>query len=180
MVSLIVAKRYAKALLKIGLKDANYELLGQELNTFIDLLKESKELRGVLRSVAFPRHTRMAIGKNISERLALSTTIVRFIELLIQRKRMDHLFEIARAYRDLCDEVYGRTRATLATSRELPPGLVQEIKGLTESLTGKEVILSLEEDPSLIGGVLMKIGNVIYDGSLKAQIGKLQDTLYKE
>lgn len=87
---------------------------------------------------------------------------------------------ITKTYRDLCDEVAGRTRATLVTPMELPPRLVQEIKSLTESLTGKEVILSLEKDPSLIGGVLMKIGDVAYDGSLKAQIAKLRENLYKE
>ena len=63
---------------------------------------------------------------------------------------------------------------------ELPPGLVQEIKRQLESLTGKEVILSLEKDPSLIGGFLTKIGNVVYDGSLKVQIAKLRGNLYKE
>ncbi len=47
-------------------------------------------------------------------------------------------------------------------------------------MTGKEVILSLEKDPSLIGGFLAKIGNVVYDGSLKAQIAKLQENLHKE
>jgi len=73
-----------------------------------------------------------------------------------------------------------RTRATLVTPMELPSGLVQEIKSQLESLTGKEVILSFEKDPSLIGGFLTKISNVVYDGSLKAQIAKLQENLYKE
>ena len=74
----------------------------------------------------------------------------------------------------------GRTRATLVIPLEPPSDLVQEIKGQMESLTGKEVILSLEKDPSLIGGFLTKIGNVVYDGSLKAQMAKLQENLYKE
>jgi F-type H+-transporting ATPase subunit delta len=63
---------------------------------------------------------------------------------------------------------------------DLPSGLVQGIKSQDESLTGKEVILSLEKDPSLIGGFLTKIGNVLYDGSLKARMAKLRDSLYKE
>ena len=82
--------------------------------------------------------------------------------------------------RDLGDEVAGRTRATLVIPLELPSDLVQEIKNQMESLTGKKVILSLEKDPSLVGGVLTKIGNVVYDGSLKAQIAKLHESLYKE
>ena len=180
MISVTIAKKYAKALLEIGLKDGNYETLRQDLDKMADLLKESKELRVALWSPAFPKPTREAIGRKIGERLGLATATIKFIELLIQKKRIDLFFEITKVYRDLGDEVAGRTRTTLVTPLELPSGLVQEIKSLIESWTGKEVILSLERDPSLIGGVLTKIGNVVYDGSLKAQIAKLRDNLYKE
>ncbi len=57
---------------------------------------------------------------------------------------------------------------------------VGEIKKQLEVRTGKEVILSLERDPSLLGGALTKIGNVIYDGSLKTQLKKVRENLYKE
>jgi F-type H+-transporting ATPase subunit delta len=180
LISLTIAKRYAKALLEIGLKDGNYEALGQDLNKMADLLRENKELRVVLRSPAFRKTTRKAIVRKIGERLGLATTTIEFIELLIQKKRIDLFFEITKAYQDRCDEVAGRTRTTLVTPMELPSGLVQEIKSQLESLAGKEVILSLERDPSLIGGFLTRIGNVVYDGSLKAQIAKLRDGLYKE
>ena len=180
MIGLTIAKKYAKALLEIGLQDGNYEALGQDLNKMADLLSENKELRVALWGAAFPKHTRKAIARKIGERLGLATTTIKFVELLIQKKRIDLFFEITKSYRDFCDEVAGRTRTTLVTPLELPSGLVQEIKGKIESLTGKEVILSLEKDPSLIGGFLTKIGNVVYDGSLKGQIAKLQDTLYKE
>jgi len=180
MISLAIAKKYAKALLEVGLKDGNYEGLGQDLNKMADLLKESKELRLTLWSPAFSKPTRKAIGRKIGDRLGLAATTIKFIDFLIHRKRIDHFFMITKAYRDLCDEAAERTRVTLITPRELPSALVQEIKSLIESLTGKEVILSLEKDPFLIGGVLMKVGDVVYDGSLKAQIAKLRDNLYKE
>jgi F-type H+-transporting ATPase subunit delta len=93
---------------------------------------------------------------------------------------MDHIFAIAKSYESLCDGVSQRIRATLVTAKELSPGLVQAIKGQLESSTGKEVLLAVEEDPSLIGGVLTKIGNVIYDGSLKTQLLKVKENLYKE
>jgi F-type H+-transporting ATPase subunit delta len=180
MISLTIAKKYAKALLKIGLQDGNYEALGLDLNRMTDLLKESKELRTALWSFALPKPTRKAIAGKIGVHLGLAKTIIAFIELLIHRKRMDHFFEIARAYQDLCDEVARRTRVTLVTPLEIPSVLVQEIKSLVSSLTGKEVILSLEKDPSLIGGFLTKIGNTVYDGSLKGQIARLRSALYEE
>ena len=180
MISGTIAKKYAKALLEMGLQDGNYEVLEQDLEKMAGLLRENKDLRVVLQSAAFPKPTRKAIAGKISEGLGLATTTIKFIELLIQRKRIDLLFEVTRAYRDLCDEIAGRTRTTLVTPLELPSGLVQEIRSQLESLAGKEVILSVERDPSLIGGFLTRIGNVVYDGSLKAQIAKLRDDLYKE
>lgn len=180
MIRLTIAKKYAKALLEIGLQDGNYETLGQDLNKMAELLGGNTDLRVVLRSPAFPKSARKTIARKVGEGLGLATTAVKFIELLIHRKRMDHFFMIAKTYRDLCDEVAGRTRVTLATPLELPPGLVEEIKSLIESMTGKEAILSVEMDPSLIGGGLMKKGNVVYDGSLKAQLVKLREKLFAE
>ena len=180
MTRLTIAKKYAKALLEIGLQDGNYETLGQDLNKMAELLRESKDLRIALRSPVFPKPNRAAIGRRIAERLGLAATTIKFIELLIQRKRIDLFSEIAKAYADHCDQVAGRSRVTLVIPVEIPPNLVREIKSLLEWLTGKEVILSIERDPSLIGGFLTKIGNVVYDGSLKAQIAKLKHDLYKE
>jgi F-type H+-transporting ATPase subunit delta len=180
MPRLIIAKKYAKALLEIGLQDGNYEILGQDLNQMADLLRESKELRIALRSPAFPKSARKTIARRVGERLGFAGTTVKFLELLIHRKRMDHFFIIAKTYRDLGDEAAGRTRVTLATPLGLPFGLVEEIKNLMASITGKEVMLSSGKDPSLIGGVLIKNGNIVYDGSLKAQLAKLKHDLDKE
>jgi F-type H+-transporting ATPase subunit delta len=180
VLSRIIAKKYARALLGIGLKDGNYETLGQDLDKMADLLGESRNLRVVLRSPAFPKSARKRIARKVGERLGLTTTTVTFIELLIHRRRMDHFFMITKTYRDLCDEVAGRTRVTLITPLDLPSGLVQKIKSLIKSMIGKEAILSLEKDPALIGGVLVKNGNVVYDGSLRSQIAKLKDTLCRE
>jgi F-type H+-transporting ATPase subunit delta len=68
----------------------------------------------------------------------------------------------------------------VTSAEKLPPVLVSEIQKNLASSTGKEVILSTQEDPSLIGGVVTKIGNIIYDGSLKTQLLKAKENLYKE
>ncbi len=78
---------------------------------------------------------------------------------------------ITNTYRDLCDEMAGRTLVTLFTPMELSSGIIKKVKSLTESLTGKEVILSLEKDSPLISGVLIKIGNVMYDGRSQGSDG---------
>jgi F-type H+-transporting ATPase subunit delta len=180
VISLTVARKYARALLQIGLQEKDYELLGKDLEKLAVLLQENKELRSVLFSHFFPAPKRKAIAQEIGQSLGLSKETLDFIALLIERERIDHFPAIVRTYEELCDEVSHRLRASLVSAQPLSPPLVAEMKKELESSTGKEVILSLEEDPSLIGGVVTKIGNVIYDGSLKTQLLKAKENLNKE
>ena len=180
MISLTLARKYARAFLEIGLKEGNYVDLGNDLETVAELFKENKELRLVLASVAYPVATRKEIAKTIGKSLGLSKSTVDFINILIERDRMDHFPEITKSFETLCDGVAKRVRATLVTARALPPELIGEIKKQLEARTGREVILSTEQDPSLIGGAQTRIGNIIYDGSLKTQLAHVKENLYKE
>jgi F-type H+-transporting ATPase subunit delta len=180
MISLTVSRKYARAFLQIGQREGNYGVLGEELERFQDLIQKNKELRSVLFSLAFPVPTRKKIAGALAQSLGFSKITVDFLNLLFDRERMDHFSEIAKSYQALSDEVAKRIRATLVAPGDLSPDRVEEIKKQLETQTGKEVILSVEQDPSLIGGVLTKIGNVIYDGSLKTQLAKVRENLYKE
>ncbi len=180
MISLTIARKYAKALLEIGRREKNQELLGEDLDKVWGLLQENKELRMVLFSPFYPAPRRKAIARSIAESLGLSKSTLDFVNLVIERDRMDHFPAIVKSYEGLCDEVSNRLRASLASPEKLPSQLVSEIKTQLESTTGKEVILSTLEDPSLIGGVVTRIGNIIYDASLKTQLLKAKENLYKE
>jgi F-type H+-transporting ATPase subunit delta len=177
---LTVARKYAQAFLEIGLQAGNYDILGKEMGTFADLLGKNRELRTVLFSAVCPAATRKSIIRAIAEPLALSPGTLNFVDLLIDRERMDYFIEVAKAYENLCDAVANRVRATIVTAGEISPELVKTIKGQLESSTGKEVILGVEEDRSLIGGVMAKIGYVVYDGTLRTQFQKIKENLYKE
>ncbi len=180
MISLTIAKKYARALLEIGQKEGIYEELGKELKSLADLLQENRELRAILMSPAYPVVTRKGIVRAIAKRLGLTKALIDFMDLLLEKERMDHLAEMVKAYEALCDEVSHRIRATMITAGKLTPETVQILKDQLESKTGKQVLLSIKEDPSLIGGVLTQIDNIIYDGSLKTQLSIFKENLYKE
>lgn len=180
MISLTVARKYARAFLEIGTQEGNYKKLGHDLETIADLLKKNKELRTVLLSSIYPTVTRKAIAGTVLSPLGLEKSTVDFINLLIERERMDHFFQVVKSYENLCDEVANRVRATLITAGKISPELIEAVKAQLGSSTGKEVILSVEEEPFLIGGIMAKIGNVIYDGSLRTQLLKVKENLYKE
>jgi F-type H+-transporting ATPase subunit delta len=180
LISLTLAKKYARALLEIGQQAGNFEALGSQLQQIGDLLRRSKELKTTLASAAYPAVHRQAIARAIGQALGFSKETIDFIDLLIERERMDHFPEIAKAYEGLCDTSCNRLRASLVSAMKLSPKLVEEVTNQLKSSTGKEVILSVQEDSSLIGGALAKIGNVVYDGSLKTQLLKVKRNLQKE
>jgi len=180
LISLTIARKYARAFLEVGRTEGNHELLGKELEKFMALLQEKKELKRVLFSPFYPGPKRKAIARIIGDSLGLSKSTLDFIDLLVERERIDYLPAIVKSYEELCDNVSNRIRASLTSAVKLPAGLVKEIQKELGSLLGKEVLLSTLEDSSLIGGVVIKIGNTIYDGSLKTQLLRARENLSKE
>ncbi|MGQ9694080.1 MAG: ATP synthase F1 subunit delta [Thermodesulfobacteriota bacterium] len=180
MISFTIAKRYARAFIEIGLQEKAVEVFGEELKSLAEVLRENPKLRYILFSSIYASPIRKGIFQALSASLHLSLRTKEFIELLIDRDRMNHFFEILKAYENLGDEILNRQRAILVTPLDLPLEAVATIKTQLEEKTGKEVLLSVEKDQSLIGGVLVKIGNTIYDGSLLKQMQRIKENLYKE
>lgn len=180
MISLSIARKYARALMRIGLSEKKHEVLGKDLEKMAGVLREKKELRTILFSPFYRAPRRKAIARSVGEILGLNKTILDFIDLLIDRERMDHFPAILNSFEELSDEVSHRVRVEVVSASPLSPPLVTEMKNQLEATTGKQVILSTQEESSLIGGVVTKIGNTIYDGSLKTQLLKVKENLYKE
>ncbi len=175
----IIARRYAKALIRIGQEDGNYERYGQELISFDEALSLSAELRAVMENPIYAKEQKKALFHALNSKLGLSPMVVNFILLLIDKRRLGYFNEIVRIYGEMADEVAGRGRAKVTSAVDLSPQAVEAIRKRLASITGKEVILTLAVDPRLIGGVVTQIGGVIYDGSIRTQLENLRESLMK-
>jgi F-type H+-transporting ATPase subunit delta len=175
----IVARRYAKALIRIGQEDGKYEAYGEELKAFGQLWEASPEFRDVMENPIYPKEQRRAIFEAVKEKMGLSPIMVNFIRLLIDKRRVGYLPEIIRCYEKLSDEVAGRLRATVTSAVPLDEASLKAIQEKLEEMTGRKVLLSVQEDPRLIGGVVTKIGDILYDGSIRTQLENLKETLMK-
>ncbi len=180
MLSPTIAKKYARALFQVGQAEAIQDNLLRELEKVTNLLQENKGLERILLSPAFPIRKRKQIAEAVFSRLGLSKHLLLLLDVLLENKRLRLLQDIFQAYQDILDEAANRIRATLVTPGQLPPELVRAIKDQLELQTGKEVLLNVRLDPSLIGGVLVRIGDEIYDGTLKSQLLNLKEELYKD
>jgi len=175
-----IARRYAKALLEIGIAQQTYDALGKELERAADTLRASPELRNALENPIFSIEKRKLIMDELSRRLALSKTVRNFIMLLLDKGRIARLPDISRFYRTLVDEHAGRVRATVTSARPLDPMLETRLKTALEKSSGKVVIFEKREDPAILGGLVTQLGDTVYDGSVRTQLQQLREELLSE
>jgi F-type H+-transporting ATPase subunit delta len=174
-----IARRYAKALMNIGGEDGKYDTYGEELDAFTTLFQREEQLREVLNNPAFSILRRQAIIQEIGKRLRLSPLTINFLHLLVDKNRMRYLPDITVLYRELADEAAGRARVKLITVHELSKQKLKELTTGLQKLVGKQVVMEVETDASLIAGVVARIGGMVYDGSVKTQLERLKQTLTK-
>ena len=180
MITGSLARRYAKALLEIGIHDHSFDAFGKELDRAGDTLRASPELRNALENPIFSIEKRKLIMDELLRRLAASKMVRNFIMLLLDKGRIASLPDIARVYRTLVDEHAGRARATVTSARPLDPLLETRLKTALERSSGKTVIFEKREDPAIMGGLVTQLGDTVYDGSVRTQLQQLREELLSE
>ncbi len=174
-----IARRYAKALVQLGAEEGQVDKFNSELTQFNSVLAAHAGLSAVFGNPAYGIEAKKEILKDIIGKLALSATVANFLQLLLDRSRLAFLPQITESFGNFADELSGVVRPTLTSGLPLDESQIEEIKSSLAKTTGKKVVLKVEVDPSLIGGVVTKIGDKVFDGSIKTQLVKVQDILQK-
>jgi len=175
--NLVIAKRYAKALFNLALDDGQVEQYGQELGEFVRLFKDLPELADAIQNPLYPEAARMSVFASVADKTEMPPIMRSFVELLIQKKRLQHLAEIEACYRKLIDEYANVARAQVKAATPLDDQVIQEIAASLEKMTGKKIAVEFEQDPALIGGVVAQIGDLVLDGSVRRQLLNIKETL---
>ena len=177
MISGSIGRRYAKALLQIGIASKSFDALGRELDRAAETIANSPELKGALENPIFAASKRHLVLEEVARRLALSTPTRNLLLLLLDKGRIAALPDIARAHRELVDEQAGRARATVTSASPLDPAVESRLKGALEKQTGKTIILDKKIDASLIGGVVAQVGDLVFDGSVRTKLQRIREEL---
>jgi F-type H+-transporting ATPase subunit delta len=175
-----VARRYARALMAIGVDRGNYEALGRGLDAVAGALAESRELREALTNPVFPGRQRRAALDAVLGMLAVDRALRAMLMLLLERGRVADVPAVAREFRALCDRQAGRVRAEVRSARPLDAGQVAQLSQALGKATGKTVVMEQQVDPALLGGVRVKVGSMLYDGSLSARLQEARESLLRE
>ena len=172
----VAANRYAKALLEV-LYPNGAELGLDQLVKFSSLLDSQPEMRQLFENPTVAADRRKSVFNGIADALAYDGRVRNFLNLLIERNRLDLLSAVIRAYQSLLDEKLGLVRANVTSASPLDSAQQRALAAKLESVTGKKVRVELSVDPALLGGVVAQVGSTIYDGSIRQQLQTFKQRL---
>ena len=179
MKNLAVSRRYAKALILIGQEDGQAEQYRKELDAVIGLFDTQEGFEATLINPLFNKNDRKKVLTAVLEATPFSPVMKSFLNLLFDKGRFGFLRDIASYYKEMADELNGVVKASVTSATKLPKKTVDKIKKSLSKKTGKTIVLSVEQDPSLIGGIVTKIGDLVLDGSVRTQLINMRETLKK-
>jgi F-type H+-transporting ATPase subunit delta len=175
--NLSIARRYAKALLLIGKDDGQAETYKEELSGVATLISGEKSLEQAICNPLYNAAERKKVLEAVIEKLNLSGVMRTFLMLLFDKGRFGFLHSISDFYRKLADELRGVIGAALTSASAMSEDTIERIRAALSQMTGKEVHLTVQQEPALIGGIVTRIGDLILDGSIRTQLLNMKESL---
>lgn len=171
------AYRYAKALFGLAQDEHRHREVRVELENLVALFDGHRELREALLTPLHPASERKAALKAIAASVSTSPLVQNFLAYLIDQRRLIDFGAIVEAYGEFADENEGLVTAQVVSASPLDDRRKDRLRRALSERTGQEVRLEIEVDPKLIGGAIAKIGDLVFDGSLRTQLSQLRATL---
>ena len=173
----IVARRYAQAVLELGVEQGTLEKLVEELGTVAAAWSTSNDLRNAIENPLVAHAAKRAVMGELCDQIGASPTTRNVLQLLVDRRRAKALPYVAQYLRELADARKGIVRAEVTTAAPLGDAYYARLQAQLEKMTGQKVVVDKRTDPSLVAGVVTRIGDRIFDGSLRTRLQSLRDAL---
>ncbi|WP_027338772.1 ATP synthase F1 subunit delta [Halonatronum saccharophilum] len=171
-----VGERYAQALFDLAKQEGKLEGYLGQLEFINDLIKSNEEFNNLLRNPKLTNGNKKELLLNVFEG-KLSNNLINLINLLIDKGREDLLSSIYFGYKRLLDVELGRLEVEVTSAVELSSEDKDKLKDKLEELTSKDVVLSLKVKEELLGGLMLKVGNKVIDGSILNSLERLENKL---
>jgi F-type H+-transporting ATPase subunit delta len=172
-----VANRYAKALVDVCLKLSVQDRVAEDLLAFENLLNTQTELRLLYSNPAVPVPKQKAITAEILKRFSFNQTTTNFINVLVDQHRIGYFSAMRKAFHQLLNDQLGIVEAEVTMASELDSATQDLLLVRLNEMTGRKVTLKFTKDPEIIGGIVTRIGDTIYDGSIRQRLNTLKAQL---
>jgi F-type H+-transporting ATPase subunit delta len=178
MTNRTAATRYARALLDVAVhENADLDQIERELDSMVELFTDHPALAAALLNPVVPVPRKRAAMAELTTLAKLTPMMTKFLGLLADRDRLVLVPDVRAAYRERLLDYRHVIRADVTTTVPLPADRANAIEASLARTTGRTVTLATHVDPSLIGGVVTRIGSTVYDGSVARQLQKIRERL---
>ncbi len=169
-----VAERYASSLFELALEAGSVDAVGADLDRFQALMDESEDLRRLVASPVFSAHEQRAAVAAVAAKAGITGTVANFLKVVAGNRRLFALPGMIRGYRAIAAEHRGEVTAEVTSAHALTAEQENELKSALKGVTGKDVTIAVTVDPSILGGLIVKIGSRQIDTSLRTKLSTLK------
>ena len=176
----VMARRYARALYELGREEGLEKQFQVDMENVVALAEESEEFKAIMVSPLYDITLKKKILSGMAPKLELSPYAINFLNILLDKDRFSFLSDIRKAYQDILDVASGKVKAQVVSAIELDAAQQQKVAAVFSKVMNKNVDVEIAVDPSLIGGLVVEVEGMVYDGSIKTQLSKIKQSLKGE
>ncbi len=169
-----VAERYASSLFELAREAGSIDAVSADLDRFQALMDDSEDLRRLVRSPVFSAIEQRGAVAAVADRAGISGTVANFLKVVAGNRRLFALPGMIRAFRMIAAEHRGEVTADVTSAHALSAEQENELKSALKGVTGKDVTIAVTVDPSILGGLIVKIGSRQIDTSLRTKLSTLK------
>ncbi len=178
MIQTAIARRYAKALFELQ-EPADVGPTADTLRLLAEAFSASREFRNLLLSPVFTREQKAAVVAHLAAKAVCPPITGRFLAHVVRKNRIVLIREVSEAFGKLADQVSNRKVVQVAAARPLTDEQQAAIRTKLEQVTRSQIDLAIHVDPAVIGGMEIRIGSTVYDGTVRGQLAQLRSALAK-
>lgn len=172
-----VSGRYATALFELARDEKSVDAVKADLDRFAAMLADSDDLKRLVRSPVFTADSQSKALAAVLEKAEIGGISAKFLSVLTANRRLFAVSDVIRAFRALVAKFKGEATADVTVAEPLSDKNLDALKAALKSVTGKDVALNVNVDPSLIGGLVVKLGSRMVDSSLRTKLNSIKHAM---
>lgn len=172
-----VSGRYATALFELAREEKSIDAVRADLDRFEAMLADSADLKRLVRSPVFSAGEQSRALAAVLDKAAISGVAGKFLKVLTANRRLFAVSDVIRAFRALVAKFKGEATADVTVAEKLSDKNLDALKTALKSVTGKDVALNVNVDPSIIGGLVVKLGSRMVDSSLRTKLHSIKHAM---
>jgi F-type H+-transporting ATPase subunit delta len=172
-----VSSRYATALFELARDEKSVDAVKADLDRFNAMIADSADLKRLVRSPVFSAETQSRALAAVLEQAEITGVSANFLKVLTANRRLFAVTDVIRAFRALVAKFKGEATADVTIAEALSDKNLDALKSALKSVTGKDVALNVNVDPSIIGGLVVKLGSRIVDSSIRTKLNSIKHAM---